>query len=106
MLVMVKRNPYSSQQWRKLREQVLAERPLCEMCMKVGVITAANTVDHIEPHKGKAELFWARENLQSLCPSHHSGLKQSVEKGGPGHDTACGVDGNPIDPDHPWNQGR
>ena len=96
-------NPYSNHQWRKLRKQVLAEQPLCVMCQKVGVITAADTVDHIVPHKGDVNLFWSRDNLQALCSSHHSSQKQSEERGGSGHDTACDMNGDPVDVDHPWN---
>jgi 5-methylcytosine-specific restriction protein A len=74
------------------------------MCLKLNITTPADTVDHIEPHQGGEDLFWSMDNLQALCASHHSGLKRSMEKGGPGHDTACGLDGNPIDEKHPWNK--
>lgn len=84
---------------------VLSDQPLCVMCLKLSMTTPADTVDHIEPHQGNAHLFWSMDNLQSLCASHHSGLKQTMERGGVGHDTACGVDGIPIDEKHPWNKG-
>ena len=97
-------NPYSSQRWRKVRRMVLSEHPLCVMCLKLGITTPSDTVDHIEPHQGDDTLFWSMDNLQALCASHHSGLKQSMERGGAQHDTACGLDGNPVDENHPWNQ--
>lgn len=102
---MTQQNPYSSQRWRKIRRMVLSDQPLCVMCLELSITTPANTVDHIEPHQGDDTLFWSMDNLQALCASHHSGLKQTMEKGGIGHDTACGVDGNPIDEKHPWNKG-
>ncbi len=83
---------------------VLSEYPLCVMCLKLGITTPAETVDHIEPHDGDQDLFWSMDNLQALCASHHSGLKQSVEKGGAGHDTACDEKGFPLDPGHPFNR--
>lgn len=97
-------NPYSSERWRKVRRMVLADQPLCVMCLKLNVTTPANTVDHIEPHKGNEDLFWSMDNLQALCASHHSGLKQSMERGGTGHDTACDEKGFPLDPGHPFNR--
>ena len=40
------------QDWRRLRERVLAAEPLCRFCFEVGRITAATDVDHIEPFTG------------------------------------------------------
>ena len=40
-------------------------------CEQQGRITPATVVDHIVPHKGNLELFWAESNLQALCKSCH-----------------------------------
>jgi 5-methylcytosine-specific restriction protein A len=56
--------------WRKIRARVLRERPLCVECMRVGVVTAANEVDHIIPLRDGGT--HDDENLQPLCKSCHS----------------------------------
>lgn len=40
------------QDWRRLRERILAAEPLCRFCFAVGRVTAATDVDHIEPFTG------------------------------------------------------
>lgn len=92
---------YDSVRWRKRRAEQLSREPLCAICLKVGRRTPATVADHVEPHKGDLDLFWNGE-LQSLCASCHSKHKQAQEKGGllPG----CGVDGVPLDDNHPWNR--
>ena len=58
--------------WRRARLAWLSEHPLCVMCLAEGRVVAANTVDHITPHKGDTEKFWRQNNWQSLCSSCHS----------------------------------
>ena len=60
--------------WRKLRRRKLAADPLCKHCLdRDDIMQPANEVDHIVPHQGQADpLFWAWENLQSLCKPCHS----------------------------------
>ena len=40
-------------------------------CESVGVIKAAEVVDHVIPHKGDVVLFWDSRNWQSLCKACH-----------------------------------
>jgi 5-methylcytosine-specific restriction protein A len=51
------------------RAQVIAEEPLCRMCLKEDRTTPTEIVDHIKP------LAWggsdARSNKQGLCKRHH-----------------------------------
>jgi hypothetical protein len=89
---------YTRASWLRRRALQLRVQPLCEQCMKEGRVTAASTVDHIEPHKGDYNSFW-HGALQSLCAPCHSSTKATVEKRG--YDTAIGVDGMPLDPRHP-----
>ena len=95
------RRLYDSVRWRHLRAQVLNEEPLCRLCARMGRDTAADTVDHIEPHKGIYEKFYDRKNLQALC-SHCHGIKRRQDRGGllPG----CDIDGLPLDSKHWWNE--
>lgn len=72
------KNFYNTAEWRFFRKRQLAERPLCEECLKAGRRTKATMVDHIVPIKQGGEKF-APSNLQSLCWSCHS--RKSAEEG-------------------------
>lgn len=93
---------YSTARWKKLRLRHLAEHPLCAFCLKETRVTAATIVDHVKEHKGDLTLFHDPDNLQSLCPSHHSSDKALIESRG--YSSAIGSDGHPLDPLHPWNR--
>lgn len=71
--------------WQKARKGFLLLNPLCVHCRDRGIRTSANVVDHIIPHKGDSDLFWSKENWQSLCFSCHS-TKTVKEDGGFGND--------------------
>jgi 5-methylcytosine-specific restriction protein A len=89
--------------WRKRRLAFLAQNPLCVMCKREGRITAADTVDHIKPHKGDLKLFWDKAgNWQALCSSCHSQKKQREEIHG--HSNEVDLSGWPVDPRHPVNK--
>ena len=72
---------YKTARWLRLREYHLSVQPLCEFCLKTEDITAAEVVDHIEPHKGQLDLFHDPSNLQSLCKHHHDSAKQMIDRG-------------------------
>ena len=57
--------------WRKYREAYLRAKPLCEECEREHCVSAANVVDHIEPHKGDHKLMWDPRNHQALCKQCH-----------------------------------
>lgn len=92
---------YNTTRWRKIREQQLRKEPLCEMCLQDRRIENATVCDHVEPHKGDVEKFYAGP-FQSLCKVHHDSAKAIQESRGvlPGGDAA----GRPIDPNHHWNK--
>lgn len=92
---------YKTAQWKRLRQWVLSQEPLCRYCAAAGRTTAAEVVDHIRPHKGDRKLFYDCRNLQPLCRNHHDSAKQFEEKRG--YSNEIGLDGNPIDPRHPAN---
>ncbi|WP_246381128.1 HNH endonuclease [Novosphingobium chloroacetimidivorans] len=59
-----------------MREQVLADEPLCRPCAKQGRVTQATIADHIKP---KAEGGTDdRENYQPICDLCHV-LKTAAE---------------------------
>ena len=97
-----KRKQYGKARWQKLRARHLAANPLCCYCMDDGVTKAADVVDHITPHKGDPALMWNPANLQSLCYHCHNSTKQAQEVNG--FSNAVGRDGQPSDPNHPWNR--
>ena len=66
--------------WQKAREGHLRNSPLCVMCQRDGRVTAATVVDHAVPHRGNMEVFWDRENWQSLCKFHHDTEAQARDK--------------------------
>lgn len=65
--------------WQMARKAHLSEHPLCVMCTADKRITIATVVDHIVPHEGDQQLFWSRDNWQSLCKQHHDGAKAEIE---------------------------
>jgi 5-methylcytosine-specific restriction protein A len=70
-----------TRQWELARATYLADHPLCVQCRQAGRVEVATVVDHVVPHKGNMDLFWRRENWQSLCAPCH-GVKTAREDGG------------------------
>ena len=69
---------YNSSEWKKLRDYVRRKNPLCAECLRNGIITEGDLVDHIVPiEEGGAKLDIS--NLQVLCNSCHN-KKHGAEK--------------------------
>ena len=69
---------YQSRKWRTLRALKFQKDPLCEECMRKGMLVPAQMVDHIIPiNKGGAPLDL--NNLQSLC-NHCHAVKTARDK--------------------------
>jgi 5-methylcytosine-specific restriction protein A len=83
--------------WQKARVYYLRKHPLCVNCQLDNRLTAANVVDHIEPHRLKEAidsgdkqriararyLFWdADNNWASLCDTCHNTVAQACERAG------------------------
>jgi len=90
---------YKTARWQRLRKFQLIQHPLCKFCLARGIVTAANVVDHVVPHKGDWTDFVTGE-LQSLCGPCHNSAKRQVELRG--YRLDVGVDGYPIDRNHPF----
>lgn len=73
-----------SNAWLRARKAFITKHPLCVICYRNGKCTPATDVDHIIPHKGNKELFWDKDNWQSLCHECHS-RKTATEDGGFGN---------------------
>jgi 5-methylcytosine-specific restriction endonuclease McrA len=94
---------YKTGRWQRLRRLQLQRRPLCRFCLERGIVTAANVVDHVTPHRGDWNKFVTGE-LQSLCEPCHNATKRQIELWGYRNDV--GIDGYPTDPNHPFNRTR
>lgn len=64
-----------TREWEEARAEYLAYHPTCTMCG-----APATVVDHITPHRGDPELFWAWQNWQALCAPCHNRHKQRQER--------------------------
>lgn len=97
---------YCTAAWRHLRLAQLRAEPLCRMCKALGQLVPATVADHVKPHRGDLELFRDPDNLQSLCARCHSSHKQAQENHADGLVRGAGVDGLPLDLNHPWHSTR
>ena len=68
---------YSSTTWKQLRETKLRQKPLCECCLKNGVVRIAKDVHHLVSFMStndpveRYRLAYDLDNLQSICRSCH-----------------------------------
>ena len=61
---------YKKYAWIKIRKSQLRKHALCELCIKEGRQTVANTCDHIDPTWETWEEF-IKGPFQSLCETCH-----------------------------------
>jgi 5-methylcytosine-specific restriction protein A len=81
--------------WQKYRIAFLKKYPLCELCKEQGIVTAADVVDHIVPHKGDMIKFWDKTNHQSACVPCHN-RKTVLEDGGFGYEKKPETNGERV----------
>ena len=75
---------YQSREWRELRVAKYRANPLCELCLKEGVVHSAEAIHHIHPIEDsstkeemrKWAFMWS--NLQSLCRYHHAKVHREM----------------------------
>jgi len=91
---------YNTRRWRRKSREHLKANPWCVECLKEGKHVVAKICDHVIPHNEDPHVFWYGD-LQSLCATHDSAMKQRSEIRG--YSTQVGVDGWPVDPLHPAN---
>lgn len=65
--------------WQQFAKSFLISNPLCQYCEAQGNITPAQAVDHIEPHRGDADIFWLDGNYAATCHKCHNGIKARAE---------------------------
>lgn len=62
---------YSSKAWIKLRNYKRLLNPLCEHCLKLGLLIPYYVIDHIKPISEGGEAL-DPDNLQTLCKQCHA----------------------------------
>jgi 5-methylcytosine-specific restriction enzyme A len=71
---------YSSRKWKRLREMVLLrDHYTCNACGLIDPRPGQLICDHVVPHKGDEQKFWAGP-FQTLCKTCHDGAKQRLER--------------------------
>lgn len=65
------RKLYNSPRWKVISREQLARYPYCIDCYAEGRLVKATECDHVYPHRGDEEKFFAGP-FQSLCKKHHS----------------------------------
>ncbi len=66
-------------EWAKIRKAQILNFPFCRRCLRGGVHTAANEVDHIVPMAEGGD--HDAGNLQSLCKRHHTEKTNAYDGG-------------------------
>jgi len=102
--------PYSTARWQRVRQMHLSRFPFCLDCHDAGMVTLANTVDHIVPISAGGPAFPGPDGLRSLCSACHSAKTARGVEAGAVRTTAprgprkgCDAHGNPLDARHPWH---
>lgn len=63
---------YKTASWQSIRKRQISMQPLCQSCLLRGIVTPANTVDHVFPWNQIGEHAFTHNIFQSLCPECHS----------------------------------
>lgn len=92
--------PYNTSLWLRMRAERLRIEPVCRYCRQIGLVTPADTVDHIRPHRGDINLAFDADNLQSCCAPCHDRHAQAKDRGEAV--AGCDASGYPLDPTHVW----
>lgn len=106
---------YDSPEWKALRRLALIRDGYrCTVCRCDVRGKGKARVDHIHSIHARPDLALVLSNLRTLCTLHDAQAHR--EKGGvPRHGKArdarfvirgCAPDGTPLDPAHPWLNGR
>lgn len=102
---------YLSPAWRRIRRvALLRDQYRCTICGKDVSGPGAARVDHIKAVETHPHLSLVLSNLRTLCTYHDSHAHRERRHGG-ARDARFVIRGNtadgmPIDPAHPWLNGR
>ena len=98
---------YGTEHWRTRSKLQRQSQPLCEECLKAGVVMPAEEADHVERHGNDRNRFYLGR-LQSLCRDCHARKTLAENRRDPtvlhrDYSIEVGVDGWYVDPRHPSN---
>src|SRR3546814_17193308 len=92
---------------RSTRTDTLFPYPTLFRSKRMGRLPLANTVDHVVAISEGGHAFPGHDGLASYCPACHSAKTARGSEAGAVRSSkprrGCDADGNPLDPDHPWN---
>lgn len=60
-------DPRQTRAWRKLRDRVVREEPLCWLRFPGICTSVATTADHVIPYAQRPDLAMVRSNLRGAC---------------------------------------
>lgn len=70
---------YKTARWQELRWSILVRDMFqCQQCGKIDASKGAMHCDHVEPHRGNEQAFWAGP-FKTLCARCHNSGKQRHE---------------------------
>lgn len=99
--------PYNTATWQRLRTAHLSLFPFCIGCSERGVLTVANTVDHVTAISEGGPAFPGHDGLASYCTACHGAKTARGAEAGAVRSRkprkGCNSDGSPLDPAHPWH---
>lgn len=79
-----KQKVYKSSRWQTMRAAYLMEHPLCEECERLGIITPAIDVHHIESFANHPDNWRAYaynyNNMMALCKECHGRIHYEQSK--------------------------
>lgn len=77
---------YNTGQWQRLRLSYLAAHPLCECCLKGGIIKSAKDIHHkvsfmsTDDKAERERLAFDSDNLMALCRECHNQIHNPKKK--------------------------
>ena len=74
-------NIYRSATWKSIRGRQISKQPLCQSCLLRGMVSQAEHIDHVFPHRQIGGQAFTHNLFQSLCQPCHS-YKTGQEKQG------------------------
>lgn len=66
------RKIYATARWKRGRAAFLSAHPACEDCAELGIIRAAEVVDHVQTVRERPDLAFDARNWRALCASCHN----------------------------------
>ena len=77
---------YNTTTWQKLRLSYMQQHPLCEECLKKGIIKSAKDIHHkvsfmtVDDKAERERLAFDSDNLMALCRECHNAIHNPKKK--------------------------